>query len=217
MNDQSGCLMRLMKYPPVEDIYSLMEKASLIEQKLDSGAVYERTPSPVKPATPPAAVRVVERQQVTHPQTPTTNSNVSSILQGAPKLVNDVMETFAKINPFGALASEEKFPTQPIPKTTISRSTSAAQDVNKVDSAALNRSQEISQGVGIRIGELTQELRQIVKNSVVEEESQKAELIIAELDALAGVLGGLIDPDVSNMWVIVDPLTGQRKIQANHE
>lgn len=41
--------------------------------------------------------------------------------------------------------------------------------------------------------------------------------IVAELNVLKDVLSGVLDPDISNMWVIVDPLIGQRKIQAHHK
>jgi hypothetical protein len=40
-------------------------------------------------------------------------------------------------------------------------------------------------------------------------------VILAEFNVLRDVLSGLIDPDSqANLWVIVDPLTGRRKIQA---
>ncbi len=40
-------------------------------------------------------------------------------------------------------------------------------------------------------------------------------MILAEFNVLKDVLSGSIDPDAqSNLWVVVDPLTGRRKIQA---
>lgn len=121
---------------------------------MSEAAVSKKNSTPVKnPNTPNASV---PEQKITNHSSAPVNRK---LLPTAPKLVNDVMETLTKINPFSLLGTSDEskeFASKPITGSNYSQNSSMIQIVSLEDS--LKRKTEISEGVAIRLGELIQDL-----------------------------------------------------------
>lgn len=87
-SDMAGCLQRLLKFPPVEDVFTLIIRAGQLEAQLKSHHVEDQ-------------VFVQESASKEAPQKVTVFSNTAN--QRAPRMVSEVVQKISKIQLFGGL------------------------------------------------------------------------------------------------------------------